>query len=258
MLEDDYLDVLGKAMRGRGVDGSAVQASAHASDAQWRDFMGGVFSVDLARACACELGLGEDALACHPSYHPQPLAMDGIRQLALPFGPYEVNAWWLTAGDTCVLFDAGCRAADLAAVLPGKPDAALITHGHHDHVGGVDRLIRMAVPVYAASDVVGALETSAGQSLACGGFDLEVLDVSGHFTPSLAYLVHGLEREVLVIGDALFAGSMGKTATPKLYQQALSNLHVVLDGRPDELVILPGHGPATTLGEERRSNPFLA
>ena len=75
--------------------------------------------------------------------------------------------------------------------------------------------------------------------------------------PSLGYHVEGLGAPVLLTGDALFAGSMGGCNTPELYQHALRRLHAVLDPLPDNTILLPGHGPATTLGEERAGNPFL-
>jgi glyoxylase-like metal-dependent hydrolase (beta-lactamase superfamily II) len=62
---------------------------------------------------------------------------------------------------------------------------------------------------------------------------------------------------VLVTGDALFAGSIGGCATPAIYQHALRQLREILAPLPDPTVLLPGHGPATTLGEERSANPFL-
>ena len=72
------------------------------------------------------------------------------------------------------------------------------------------------------------------------------------------YFVDGFERPLLVLGDAVFAGSMGKCASPALYRQALDRLHDVLDPLPDDVVLLPGHGPATTLGQERADATHLA
>ena len=69
--------------------------------------------------------------------------------------------------------------------------------------------------------------------------------------------MEGLERPVLVTGDALFAGSIGGCGTPAIYQHALRRLRDLLEPLPDETVLLPGHGPATTLCEERTANPFL-
>ncbi len=75
--------------------------------------------------------------------------------------------------------------------------------------------------------------------------------------PALGYHVDGFPIPVLVTGDALFAGSIGGCPTPARYQLALSRLREVLAPLPDETLLLPGHGLATTLGEERVANPFL-
>ncbi|RYD56127.1 MAG: hypothetical protein EOP83_21445, partial [Verrucomicrobiaceae bacterium] len=96
-----------------------------------------------------------------------------------------------------------------------------------------------------------------GESFRRGPLIVRTVDLSGHYTPSLGYLVDGLSVPVLVTGDALFAGSMGGCDTPSLYQHALARLKDVLTSLPDSTVLLPGHGPATTLGEERSGNPFL-
>ena len=96
-----------------------------------------------------------------------------------------------------------------------------------------------------------------GDAVFCGPLILRACDLSGHFTPALGLHIEGLQAPVLVTGDALFAGSIGGCATPAIYQQALRNLRAALAPLPDQTVILPGHGPATTLGEERGGNPFI-
>jgi glyoxylase-like metal-dependent hydrolase (beta-lactamase superfamily II) len=96
-----------------------------------------------------------------------------------------------------------------------------------------------------------------GDSVCCGPLVVRACDLSGHAVPALGYHIEGLSMPVLVTGDALFAGSIGGCATPAIYQQALCNLRAVLAPLPDATILLPGHGPATTLGEERGGNPFL-
>jgi glyoxylase-like metal-dependent hydrolase (beta-lactamase superfamily II) len=136
------------------------------------------------------------------------------------------------------------------------PDRAFITHGHRDHTGGLDHLLRSGVPVHAAG-IPGSIAMKPGATVFCGPLIVRAVELSGHFTPALGFLIDGLDVPVLVTGDALFAGSIGGCASPAIFQQALHHLRKALAPLPDATVLLPGHGPATTLGEERRANPFL-
>jgi len=250
MLEDDYSDVLRKAMMGAGLGDDELAARVGLSRDDWRRFIGGEFSAEAAGACAEALSLKMEALVAHPSYHPLPVEMTDVQRLALPFGAYEVNAWWVSDGSTCLLFDLGFEARDLIEHLPAKPDVVFITHGHRDHVGALDWALSEGVQVVAADD-------QAGTEWKFGSLTIRSVDLSGHCNPQRGYFIDGMERRLLVVGDALFAGSMGKCASVDLFRHALERLHDVLDPMPDDLVLLPGHGPATTLGEERQSNPFL-
>lgn len=250
MLEDDYTDVLRKAMIGMGLEGDELAARAGISPDDWKGFAGGDFSAEAARSCAQVLGLKVEAMVAHPSYHPQPIEVPSLRRLMLPFGAYDVNAWWVSGGSTGLLFDLGFEAPDLIDRLPRKPDGVFITHAHRDHVGALDWALSEGMRVVSA-------DSQAGMEWAFGSLTIRSVDLSGHCTPQVGYFIDGLECRLLVLGDALFAGSMGRCASPDLFRHALQRLHDVLDPMPDDLILLPGHGPATTLGEERQSNPFL-
>jgi len=96
-----------------------------------------------------------------------------------------------------------------------------------------------------------------GDAIQCGSLTVRACDLSGHANPALGFHIEGLPSPVLVTGDAVFAGSIGGCATPAVYQHALQRLKETLTSLPATTILLPGHGPATTLGEERVSNPFL-
>lgn len=260
MLEDDFTYVLRKALAGQQLAPAAAAARAGISEHSVLSFLRGTFNAETARRLAAVLGLNAQAFAAHDHYDPQPLALSQIQRLDLPFGKDRVNAWRLDAGDVLILFDTGCAASDLIRALDPSgvllPDRVLITHGHRDHTGGLDHLLRSGVPAHGAQ-IPGTSTMNPGDSVFCGPLIVRAVDLSGHFTPALGFLIDGLPLPVLVTGDALFAGSIGGCASPALYQQALRNLRQALAPLPDATILLPGHGPATTLGEERRSNPFL-
>jgi len=260
MLEDDFTYVLRKALKGHGLAPSEAAAKAGLPENEVLAFSRGHFSADVARKLAPVLELDADAFAAHENHHPAPLPVPGIHRLDLPFDGERVNAWLVEKDGVSILFDTG---NDLHSCPDGVKDSGapfprevLITHGHRDHIAAnsifMDKGITLRGPMIAKAEPL-----AAGDELRIGGIGVKTFDLSGHFTPSLGYLLEGFPVPVLVTGDALFAGSMGGCDTPELYQHALERLRDVLGPLPDETVVLPGHGPASTLGEERRGNPFL-
>ncbi len=260
MLEDDFTYVLHKALRGHGFSPAQAAALAGVPEAGVLELLSGSFSSETARALAPVLGLNADALARHPDYQPGPLSLPGIERLDLPFGEDTVNAWLVRAGDVIVLFDAGFKSADLRKALDTScgrlPDRVLITHAHPDHIGALGCFLDAGIPVHSA-DLAGTVPMKPGDAVACGPLSIRACDLSGHADPALGFHVEGLAGPVLVTGDALFAGSIGGCGSPAVYRHALGRLRDVLGPLPDATVLMPGHGPATTLAEERMANPFL-
>lgn len=256
MLEDDFTYVLKKAFKGLALAPGEAAARAGLSEKEVMSLSRGNFSADVARQLAPVLGLDPEALAGHDRYEPRPLALPEIRRLDLPFDSERVNAWLITAGDTAILFDTGYDSDPCITSLGmARPDEIFITHGHRDHIGGNGSFKGTAI--HGPESSYSSRVVKPGESFTAGPLVVRAVDLSGHYTPSLGYFIDGLSEPVLVTGDALFAGSMGGCNTPELYQHALSRLEDVLGPLPDSTVLLPGHGPATTLGEERSGNPFL-
>ena len=256
-LEDDFTWVIRKAFKGLGVAPAVAAERAGLPESEVMAFSRGEFSAETARRLAPVLGLNPAALATHDRYLPRPLGAPGIKRLELPFNGETVNAWLIEADDTAVLFDTGYAVGSCAAALGAtRPDEVFVTHGHNDHIGGVRDFTARGIPVHGPA-IAATSPVVAGDTFRRGPLTLTACDLSGHFTPSVGYHIAGLARPVLVTGDALFAGSIGGCATPDLYQHALRRLADVLAPLPDDTLLLPGHGPATTLGEERQANPFL-
>jgi len=260
MLEDDFTYVLRKALLGHALTPATVAPLADLSEPEVQDFLNGAFSPTTARKLAGVLGLKVDAFAAHEFYQPKDVAVSGIHRLILPFNGDHVNAWALGNEDFLILFDAGNDAADLIRGLQSQcgrlPDQAFITHSHRDHVGGIGDLRAVGVPFHGPAGC-GVSVMIPGTCAVYGTLSIHACDLSGHAMPALAYHVNGFPVPVLVTGDAIFAGSIGGCPTPSRYQLALSRLREILAPLPDQTLLLPGHGPATTLGEERVSNPFL-
>lgn len=255
-LEDDYTYVIRKAFKGLALAPGEAALRAELPENEVLAFSRGKFSESTARRLAPVLHLKVEALAAHPRYLPRPLALTNVHRLDLPFDNERVNAWLVWENDTAVLFDTGYDPGSCAVALDaiGAPPLqhVFITHGHHDHTGGIPDFQKRGHPIHGAG-----YGLKPGESIRCGPLTIRTCDLSGHATPALGYHVEGLARPLLVTGDALFAGSIGGCGNPELYQHALNRLHEILDALPADTVLLPGHGPATTLGEERAANPFL-
>jgi glyoxylase-like metal-dependent hydrolase (beta-lactamase superfamily II) len=260
MLEDDFTWVIRKAFKGLALAPSEAATRAGLSESDVLSFSRGNFSADTARRLAPVLGLNPEALANHEHYIPKSVVLPSIHRLDLPFGEERVNAWLIWTNDAVILFDTGYEPASCTVALDalGTPplERIFITHSHVDHVGGIPSFMMRGNILHGAG-IENALSMKPGDSICCGSLTIRACDLSGHANPALGYHIDGLPYPVLVTGDALFAGSIGGCGSPTIYQHALRRLDETLSPLPDSTVLLPGHGPATTLGEERISNPFI-
>ena len=199
-------------------------------------------------------------------------------------GPFEVNCYLVfdPATKDLVIVDPGDE-PDLInrriKLLGGIPGAILLTHGHGDHIGGVTEMLKrfdiplvagkneeeyLADPKFNLSGQFGpAITTRPADRLVVdddlllyGSISLRVLATPGHTSGGVSYLDE--ENGFLICGDTLFQGSIGRTDFPgSSMAQLMQSIQKKILALPDSIVCYPGHGPRTTVGVERRSNPFL-
>ncbi|MFC6883092.1 MULTISPECIES: MBL fold metallo-hydrolase [Actinomadura] len=212
-----------------------------------------------------------------------------------PAGSFEANCYVVApaAGEECVIIDPGQDAeAGIDELLREhrlKPVAVLLTHGHIDHVWSVAPVCGAKdVPAYihpddrdlltdpakgfslaAGQQLFGGLtlsepddvkELADGAVLELAGLSFTVDHAPGHTPGSVTFRTppDGQVPDVMFTGDLLFNGSIGRTDLPGgSYEEILASLSRVCLSRPDETAVLPGHGPETTIGHERATNPFL-
>jgi hydroxyacylglutathione hydrolase len=203
-----------------------------------------------------------------------------VEQLSL--GPIGTNCFVVRAdasSSEAAVIDASGDAADLESLLArlgARCAGILVTHGHWDHLLGVaDLAVRAGAFVYMAEGERILLEDptrftppeipirshtpdvllQGGETIEVAGIDFRVLSVPGHSPAHLAYYAEGS----LFSGDVLFAGSVGRADIPGAdWDTLLVSIRSLFDAFPPETIVYPGHGPATTLGDELARNPFLA
>jgi glyoxylase-like metal-dependent hydrolase (beta-lactamase superfamily II) len=196
--------------------------------------------------------------------------MPDVVQLAL--GAYRTNCYLIApegSGDAVVI-DPGDEPERVLAALSGRgwdASGVLVTHGHSDHLGAVHAVAeRFGVDVWMPRGEADRLRRTAGgehdpehlldggERIELAGLGFDTLLVPGHSPASIAYHTPGL----LFCGDVLFAGSIGRTDLEGGDMETLLASIRRLMQLPPDTVVLPGHGPATTLAGELRTNPFLA
>jgi glyoxylase-like metal-dependent hydrolase (beta-lactamase superfamily II) len=203
----------------------------------------------------------------------------------VPLEPLQTNAIILACDDCCAVVDPGWPEpiVDILKERQLVVTQIWLTHGHGDHIGGVNavkaafgdaQLIAPADDVAMLSDprlnmsaMFGASLTTpvpdrlvtAGDVLELGATRWQVIDTSGHTPGGISfYCPQAGEAGVLLAGDALFAGSIGRTDIPGGdHDQLVSNIRLRLLALPPDTLVIPGHGPDTTIGRERAGNPFL-
>jgi hydroxyacylglutathione hydrolase len=199
----------------------------------------------------------------------------------VPLGPIGTNCYVVradTSAAEAVVVDPSGDAAELRLLLArlgARCAGILVTHGHWDHLVGVADLAEgTGARVYMAEGERSLLEDpnrftpagvtvrpytpdvllEGGETVALGGIAFDVLFVPGHSPAHLAYHADGN----LFSGDVVFAGSVGRTDLPGAdWDTLVDSIRRLVEAYPPETVVYPGHGPATTLGDELARNPFL-
>jgi glyoxylase-like metal-dependent hydrolase (beta-lactamase superfamily II) len=181
-----------------------------------------------------------------------------------------------------IVIDPGDNIEEILAVLAKhqlRVKAVVITHAHIDHIGGAQKLkAATGAPVYMNArdqELYNRLDVQAGwlgmetpeqteievnaregDSLTLGGAEFQILETPGHTQGSISLLIPAENK--LIAGDTLFLDSIGRTDLPGGNpRQILQSIHDKLLPLDDQVIVIPGHGPNTTIGRERERNPFL-
>jgi hydroxyacylglutathione hydrolase len=189
---------------------------------------------------------------------------DGLAHFTSDYGGMAVNSYlvWDLESKYAAAFDTGADCHDMLRLATRENlsiKMILLTHAHSDHVADLPRLREeTGAQVFAPArePVPGAERVEEGKRFRLGKLDIDTRLTWGHSPGGITYVVHGLARPVAIVGDSLFAGSMGGGNVS--YEDALRNNREKILTLPDETIICPGHGPTTSVAEEKKHNPFFA
>ena len=272
MLEDEFVDVLGKAMRGTrtSVDDLAKATGIpRAEIASWTK-ASAVPNDDQARALAKSLQLdpGKFADAAAERWHPAPIDLPDVRHHPQQPHPSNGYVFFLEGNRRAALVDPAGIPQNLLRILRDGSynlQYILITHKHADHcdaTGDVASAFPQAQIVMHKADVfaIGSLADHAtlirdGEELPFGDrAQIRMLHTPGHTDGSSSFVF----RSTVFTGDTLFAGSVGGAfGDVSTYADILNSVRSRLFTLPDDTVVMPGHGPPSKIGWEKEHNPFF-
>lgn len=193
----------------------------------------------------------------------------------VPAGVYDVNCYILVDDESkeCAVIDAGGDAGRIEAAIKsmnGKPKYLLLTHGHFDHVGGVEEICSTYnIPFYISkadeeymekdNSIFGTLPKASGylkegDVLKLGSYEIKVIETPGHTKGGLCFAV---DNKVFT-GDTLFQGSVGRTDfLGGDMEEIIRSIKTKLLPLGDDVKVYPGHGSSSSIGFEKMKNPYL-
>jgi len=280
-LEDDFCDIIKKARLGQSQSVAAVAQQSEITEQDIQILEKGTRAPNQTEVLALgsTLGLRSQPLidiAIH-GWEPEP-SPEWIRKQSVvittmgDIGGYAVKGYLLFDDKTheTVMIDTGYNAKEMLSTIKQrnlKLTAICLTHGHADHAGGLDQILaEWPVPVYLGERDFDLLPWKPSQdhvttpkdqeTIRVGNLNLDALATPGHTPGGFCYRMRRDHEELCFVGDTLFAGSVGRSNPFSLYSSHLRSVREVVLQLPEEAILLPGHGPATTVREERNHNPF--
>lgn len=269
--EDHIGDVIAKECFHRNVDRAHAAEIAGLSDDEFHSFLDSGHCQRPVNypALAELLGLDERKLqGIAHGWEPAPTDLarwPGLKQIVTDEA-FAVNAYlaWDTNTRECAIFDTGWNAGSLIESITQKgltPTDFFITHSHRDHIADMTRVRKEFPNLRLHADMEGTPEASRNKRdevVQVGSLRVSNRQTTGHASDGVTYVICGWPNnapKVAIVGDAIFAGSMGRgNISPEEAKRTAQEAILTL---PDDTLICAGHGPLTTVGQEKEHNPFF-
>ena len=266
MLEDDFEDILKKAIRGQRIELDALSRDTGIGQKIIEELLAGRLHDEALFSLAETLGLDGQALLAiaRGDYLPEVNLPGGIERFESPFHAWSVFSYllWDEKTRNCAIFDTGTDPRGLLDFISTRklaPQFLFLTHADSDHVDGLPEILKkhpdLRVLINALEGRPVAEYFSTGDVFQLDDFQITTRLTRGHTAGGTTFVIDGLPQKTAIVGDALFAGSMGMVRTK--YKHAIESNQKEIFSLPDETILCPGHGPLTTVRDEKRSNPFF-
>jgi hydroxyacylglutathione hydrolase len=267
-LEDNFTDIIGKAQRGLQLSDEALASKAGVALDELLAVKGGEIRDHVLRLLAKALQLERNALlaiARREWYPEQPLFKRGFAMFNTVHEDMTVNAYlvWDTKTGHAAAFDTGSDAQPILDTIAAEKlrlQYVFLTHTHDDHVADLPRLASTGAEVWASelepAPHPGARTFQENAHFHLGELSIKTLFTWGHSPGQTTYFITGLSWPLAIVGDSIFSGSMGGSQVA--YDVQLRNNRTKLMKLPQDTVFACGHGPLTTLKQEKKHNPFFA
>ena len=266
MLEDNHEDIIAKALRGQGISKSSIAESVNVERSAIERILSGEILEDIIARIAPVLGLDSEKLlvSARKDWMPKLVGETNVKRFVSDFGEMSVNAYVVYEQDSrrAWVFDTGTDCNSLISFIEEdglKVDSILLTHTHRDHISCLGKL-KCKFPsaniyVHKTEQIDQSILIEEGFQQSLDSLKLIALHTHGHSVGGMSYIIDGLSSPVAIVGDAIFAGSMGGGIVS--FTDALRTNREKLMTLSDETIICPGHGPMSTIGEEKKYNPFF-
>jgi hydroxyacylglutathione hydrolase len=268
-IEDFFEDILGKAQYGLGIDTETLAEKSGVEKSRIQKLRKGELDENALLKVAPHLNLHPESLleSARKSWYPDQPDLPEITTFSSHYGDMVVNAYLYQAPGTnlCVLFDTGTDASPILKHLRKKNlqlEGICLTHSHPDHIAELQTIRKQTNQppawIHLEELVDGATPISENWSFMLSqGCTISARKTNGHSQAGLTYLIEHPHRSfpIAIVGDAMFAGSMGGGRFD--YNQALATNRSQILTLPDDTPICPGHGPISTVGQEKAHNPFF-